>query len=220
MMKQPSKIQLSTDSFARVLGYESHAVDANSQGIMTQAQKQRMAEEMKADADGMWLLMTIFLGVLLLIAFILQGSSTVGMDQLLIGGGIMLGGLLFFSYNRRSAMQGDVQDSKIEHVDGMAQLEYGGIGEDRRYWLRVGDKKFRIKQDQFMALNEYDLAPMRLYYSAYSKTVLSAEVQEWEKEKNDDKLKNDDLILNDSEWQQADEYDADMPDMKREETRG
>jgi hypothetical protein len=189
---------LQNDMLPTLFGFTRNDFDANLDGQLSEKQRDKLAKELKGEADSMWLLLSIFLGVAMLLAliFTLQGMD---MGPLLLGAGAIVAPFMFIAYRRQRAITGDTQDDRVQAVEGVWDLagDYGK--EDFR--LVVGKERLKIGQRTFDFLRNRAPGYLRAYYAEKSKLLLSAEVlpmpyDEEEKLKND-KLKNEQLILED-----------------------
>lgn len=204
--------------FMRIMGFDEDTVRANEQGFVTQAQRNILKRELKDESDAMWLMFTVFMGVAVLLALIVQAQG-IPMMNLVVAGGLFFGGFLFLTYRRQSNITGDTKIRKPEQARGAMQLEFGGLGEDRRYWLRVGEERFRLSMQVFRELGEHShngyLGVGRIFYAPQSRMILGGELydhDDYEKRKNDDPDFAEDVTghkyLSDDEWRGWDDFDA------------
>jgi hypothetical protein len=216
---------MSRTMFMRSMGFDEESLRANEQGFVTKAQRTRIKQMLKSEADAMWLYLTIFIAVSIVIALIMQ-SSGIPMIYLIVAGGIFFGAFFFTTYRRQTGMTADGNVRTLEKAQGIMQLEFGGLGEDRRYWLRVGNEKFRIGMHTFRALAEQShngyLGAGRVYYAPQSRILLAGEVfdhDDIEKRKNDDmdfaeKLKNHE-VPSDDDWRGWDDIEEDQMHLRQ-----
>lgn len=190
------KPQLYQDALLDIFGFTQEAVSLNRRGKLTPAQEQALSGELKADSETMWLTSTVGLGVALLLALIFL-SEGLPMIYLVVGAGAYLLALLAYSYRRQTKRQTDLQN-RVQKIQGVPQLRAARqLEEVGPYVLIVGDKMFLIPYDLYKQLSEYELPVCRFYYTAKSKTLLSAEViHSYEP---DPKLKNEELLLDDED---------------------
>ncbi len=177
-----------TESLMEIFGFDDNALRTNDNGFVTASQKQGINDEIKSEADAMWLLLTIFLGtaVLLAIIFSFQGYAPL---PLVIGAGGLIGAMLAIAYFRQSRLQQDSERLRSYRVDGVPQIR-ATLSGDKQVIMQINDQKLPISYQQAAALSEFELPMMRVYYAQHSKQVLSAEVLVND---NFDKLKNEDL---------------------------
>lgn len=201
---------ISTESLMEIFKFDASTVRTNAGGFVTGNQKQQITDELKSEADSMWLMLTILLGtsVVLALIFSLQGYAPL---PLVIGAGLVIGALLFIANRRQSGLREDNARLRTQQVEGVPRLQTSITG-SRQVELLIGKEKLPITYQQAQALSEFNLLPMRVYYAANSKQILSAEVLA------DDevlKLKNEDLIESEdyqpyAERQLEDDYDMRM----------
>lgn len=201
---------LQTEALMDIFDFDASTLRTNAGGFVTGNQKQQITDELKGEADSMWLMLTIFLGtsVVLAMIFSLQGYAPM---PLVIGAGIVIGALLFIANRRQSSLRKDNARLRAIRAEGVPRLQTSITG-NSQVELIIGKEKLPVTYQQAQALSEFSLAPMRVYYAANSKQVLSAEVLA------DDeilKLKNEDLIDMDdyqpyAERQLDDDYDMRM----------
>ena len=180
---------LQTEALMDIFDFDASTLRTNAGGFVTGTQKQQITDELKGEADSMWLMLTIFLGtsVVLAMIFSLQGYAPM---PLVIGAGMVIGALLFIANRRQSSLRKDNARLRTQQVEGVPRLQTTVTG-DTQVELVIGKEKLPVTYQQAQALSEFSLAPMRVYYAVNSKQVLSAEVLA------DDevlKLKNKDLI--------------------------
>lgn len=200
---------LHTESLMDIFDFDDSTLRTNAGGFVTSTQKQKISETLQGEADSMWLMLTIFLGtsVLLAIIFSLQGYAPL---PLVIGAGIVIGSLLLIAYRRQSELRKDNARLRTFRVEGIPTMLGTSISGDRQAEMQIGDEKLPISYAQAAALSEFSLLPMRVYYAANSKQVLSAEVladQEILKLKNEDLIEGDDYDI-------YDERQLDEPDLR------
>ncbi|MEM9953722.1 MAG: hypothetical protein AAF846_19085 [Chloroflexota bacterium] len=191
-----SRPMIYTESLMEIFGFDATALRSNDGGFVTNAQKQNIQEELKSEADSMWLLATIFLGtaVLLALIFTFQGYPVM---PLVIGVGGLTAAVFGIGYFRQSRLAKDTDRLRAVSVEGVPIIRNTLSARDRQATLEIGGQKLPITYEEAMALSEFELPVMRIYYAANSKQILSAEVlhsPDVEKLKNDNLLDEDDLV--------------------------
>ena len=178
-----------TDSLMEIFDFDARDLETNENGTITDLQGEKITETLKEDADAMWLMLMIFLGVsaVLAVIFALQGYAPL---PLVIGAGLIMGALLAISYFRQTKFTTDTQKLESFHVMGVPQV-IPSLSSDKQAILHIGNQKLPISYEQAASLLEFVLPMMRIYYASHSKQILSAEVLD-----NDEvlKLKNENLI--------------------------
>lgn len=166
--------RLNNDTVREIFDFDQTALQANRQGMVTRQQKDKILTVLKGEADSMWLLITILLGVsvLLAIIFSMEGLPTL---PLVIGSGLITGGAMLTAYLRQNKLRDDTDRLRTFRVEGMPMIRGDYVG-DSNAKLYISDQQLPITQPQAEALREFALSPMRIYYAANSKQVLSAEV--------------------------------------------
>lgn len=195
------KPNLTQDSLDEITGIAPEAVRVNGAGRLTQEQRADLLKEIDAETDGVRLLLTIFLGVALLLAFIFL-SETLPMVNLVIGAAVISGGLLAFYY-RRNRQKRTALETRVERVDGIPQLRaLGRLDTPTHFVMIVSGQIFQISGQMYDKLEQYDLPICRVYYAAKTKQLLSIEVRQ---AYDDEKLKNDLMLDEDGEKRKNDE---------------
>lgn len=194
------------DLLPSMLGFTEDDLDANQRGRLTRRQKERINREVKDEADSMWLMLGIFLGVSLLLAliFTMQGLPIAAM---LLGAGFVVLPFMYLAYRRQHALTTDVQGDQIGTVDGYAELTMqnatrGGIF---NYRMIVDKEIIKIDEDAYQRLSRYAPGYIRAYYSKRGKILLSAELLP----DSEHKFKNDELLL-DEDMHDIEEPEADI----------
>lgn len=178
-----------TESLMEIFDFDEHDLGINENGTITENQSEKITDSLKEDADSMWLLLTIFLGVSVVLAMIfsMQGYAPL---PLVIGGGLVMGGLLAISYFRQTKFTKDTSKLENSLIVGVPAV-IATLSGDKQAILRIGNQNLPISYQQAGALSEFVLPMMRIYYASNSKQILSAEVLD-----NNEvlKLKNENLI--------------------------
>lgn len=209
---------LTNGALMQALDFTEADLRANQQGFITRAQKAALYGEVKEESDAMWLILMMMLGVTLLLAVIMS-SQGMEMLPLVIGAAIIIGPMMWISYNRQKRLRGDAEKSKIARVRGPLHLH--GIGRfeaAQSHVIQVGKHYFYIRETAYRQLSQYDATECMVYYVPQTRQLLSIEVRpaytyEDEKAKREwlgeeyEKPKNDDLL----------DDDADYPDRLRDE---
>lgn len=182
------KPMLYTETLQEIFNFGELDLGTNRNGMATADQRQLLLDDLKDDADGMWLLVTSLLGVSVMLGFImaLNGIPTMA---LLIGAGVILGPLLLYAYLRQTKTRKDVDDLRVRSTYGQPTIQYRRFSDGGRYVLTVGDVSLPITMQQAHALSEYHVGPLRVHYTENSKLILSAETDysiDMEKLKNED----------------------------------
>ncbi|MEO0597633.1 MAG: hypothetical protein AAF126_16105 [Chloroflexota bacterium] len=185
----PSLPLIHTESLMEILDFNRGDLEMNRNGGVTAKQKDKIKEVLKGEADSMWLLTTIFLGVAVLLAliFTMQGYPPV---PLAIGAGVVILPMVAIAYFRQGNLRDDVDRLRTYQIEGVPYIS-PSFKSVREATLNIGEEKFPISIEQAEALNEFSLPPMRVNYAANSKQILSAEVLS---DREIDKLKNEDLL--------------------------
>lgn len=170
-----------------IFGMTGTDLNANRMGRFSPVQKERLEANVKQEVDGMWLLLTIFLGMSVFIALILfpAGDMT---PYMIAGIGIILVAFFLFSSRRQARARSLAESQRVKSVAGVPQLSTTRFGANS-YMLRVGDKMLGITPQQFMQLARYALPYMKVYYTQNGDQVVSAEILR--RYNDDEKLKND-----------------------------
>lgn len=200
---------LNTPALMEIFNFDDISLRTNEGGFVTNTQKQKIVDELRGEADSMWLMTTIFLGTSLVLAMIfsLQGYAPL---PLVIGAGIVIGLLLLVAYRRQAGLRADTARLRTYRVEGIPKLAFSMTG-DSQTQLIIGKETLPITYQQAQALGEFSALPIRVYYAANSKQVLSAEVladNEALKLKNEDLIEMDDYEVYDE--RQLDERDLTM----------
>jgi len=164
---------LFTDALVGLLGVTHSDLDRNQAGEITERQREKLGQELKGEANAMWLILSVLLGVTLLLAviFTFQGLS---MGPLLVGAALLIVPLMALSYYRQRSVTSDREEETVGQIEGPLTLVGYGPGD---YWnISVGRQKFRVSRRTFDGLSNYAPAYVRAYYSDKSKVLLSAEV--------------------------------------------
>jgi|GEM_PF-7103931 hypothetical protein len=169
-----------------IFGITGTDLNANRMGRFSPVQKESLEANLKQEVDGMWLLLTIFLGMSVFIALILfpAGDMT---PYMIAGIGIILVAFVFFSYRRQNRARSLADSQRVKSVAGVPQLSATRFGANPH--MRVGDKVLSITPQQFMQLARYALPYMKVYYTQNGDQVVSAEILR--RYNDDEKLKND-----------------------------
>ena len=101
------KPQLLQETLDEILGIPPEIMQVNRIGKLTREQREAILTALTGETDAMRLLITIFLGVSLLLAFIFLDVA-LPMIYLVIGAGVMVGALLAFFYRRQSQKRIDI----------------------------------------------------------------------------------------------------------------
>jgi len=197
---------LRSDLLPSMLGFTEDDLDANQRGSLTRRQKERINREVKDEADSMWLMLGIFLGVSLLLAliFTLEGLPIAAM---LLGAGLVVLPFMYLAYRRQNALTTDVQGDQIGTVEGVTDLRLQSVarGEHGTYRLGIDKETLKIDEDAYQRLSRYAPGYIRAYYSKRGKILLSAELLP----DSEHKLKNEELLL-DEDMHDIEEPEADI----------
>ncbi|QPC82613.1 hypothetical protein G4Y79_23475 [Phototrophicus methaneseepsis] len=188
---RPVQPPLDNNMLPTLFGFTRADFEANEDGYLTTSQSDKLAKHVKGEADSMWLLLTIFLGVAMFLAlvFTLQGLE---MGPLLLGAGAIIAPFMFLAYRRQRALTGDSQENRVVAIEGMWDI-VGNYSKDE-FYLVVGGKRLKISPRAFDFLRSRGSGYLRAYYAEKSKVLLSAEVLPMPEEKlKNDKLKNEDI---------------------------
>lgn len=190
--QKPANVQeplppLYTETLMEIFEFSEMDLNTNRSGFATRGQKALLNAELKNDADAMWLMLTIMLGAALVVGFIMTFQG-LPMIYLVLGAGIMLGGLLLYSYLRQNSLRQDTERTRVLSLQGDFSVHWSHTGR-RDAALHIAGQTLPITTPQAKALAEYERRPLRVYYAEHSKLVLSAEVLP---DYNIDKLKVDD----------------------------
>ena len=185
----PSLPLIHTQSLMEILDFNRGDLEMNRNGGVTAKQKDKIKDVLKEEADSMWLLTTIFLGVAVLLAliFTLQGYPPMA---LAIGAGVVILPMVAIAYFRQGNLRNDVDRLRTYQIEGVPHIS-GSYKSAREAVLNIGEEQFPITFEQAKALSEFSLPPMRVNYASNSKQILSAEVLS---DREIDKLKNEDLF--------------------------
>ncbi len=179
---------LSTAALMEIFDFNEQDLMANRNGFATRAQRSLLGEELKNDADAMWLMVTILLipAAVVALIMVMQGIPLL---YLVIGAGILLGTMLAYAYRRQTGTRQDTENLRVRSAQGEISIQPAGlrIGEAA---VRVGDERFVVPAVQARALAEYMPGVVRVYYGEHSRQILSAEAL---REVRGDKLKVEDL---------------------------
>lgn len=150
-------------------------LNANRMGRFSPVQQERLANEVKAEIDGMWLMLTILLGTAVLIAVIVSPAGDRTVPLVLSIGGV-LAAFMFYSYRRQGKARDMADSQRVKQLAGTPALQMGGLRSNGGGTLVVGDRTLRIPTDQLMQLSQYNLPYMKLFYTQNGEQVISAEV--------------------------------------------
>lgn len=178
-----------------VLDFTQSELNQNRMGRISPAQQARLADDFKEEVDGFSFLITLFLAVSVVLAFIFV-SQGLPMEYLLLGVGILLAWLAFYSLRRQGRRREDALNTKrIASVTGIPSFRLKGImsGVDERVRWVIKDQELSLTMAQAQALMGYEMPLLKVYYTAESRVTVSAEVLDYP----DDKPKRDDLLLSD-----------------------
>lgn len=200
----PVTNQLLRDTF----GYGISDLNQNAMGRPSPAQRDRQEAILKNENDALWLMLMIFLGMTLLIAFITLGSRFESF-YIAVGSGIVTGGLWLSSTLRTRKLREAIASSRAKRVIGEAFLTIPR-GLFRTPTLVVKDQSFKLTLEQASALAQYELGTLRVYYLEGVQQILAAETfnsdlldDEEEKRKNDEL--DDHFLLSDEEEKRKNE---------------
>ena len=164
---------LRSDLLPSMLGFTEDDLDANQRGRLTRRQKERINREVKDEADSMWLMLGIFLGVSLLLAliFTLRGLPIAAM---LLGAGFVVLPFMYLAYRRQHALTSDVQGDQIGTVEGVTDLRLQSVarGEHGTYRLSIDKENLKIDEDAYQRLSRYAPGYIRAYYSINSLAIM------------------------------------------------
>ena len=202
---KPHIAPLVTNQLQRAtLCYGITPLNQNAPGRPSPAQPDRNEAVLKNENDALWLMLMIFLGMTLLIAFITLGSRFESF-YIAVGSGIVTGGLWLFSTLRTRKLREALASSRAKRVIGEAFLTIPR-GLFRTPTLVVKDQAFKLTLEQASLLAQYELGTLRVYYLEGVQQILAAETfnsdaldDEEEKRKNDALEDNDFLPLADEE---------------------
>ena len=185
------------ESLMEIFDFSQTALNSNRGGFVLAAQREKLQDDLKNDADAMWLLMMIMLVAAVVVGVIMtvQGAP---MIYLVIGAGILMLPMLYFSYTRQTNTRLDLEKTRVRSIQGAAQVIWSGGAARMRAQLRVHDKTFNLTLFQGKALEEYDLSYLRVYYAEHSQIVLAAEALDLpsiDKLKMEDREEDEDLLL-------------------------
>ncbi|MCU0511924.1 MAG: hypothetical protein MUE40_05060 [Anaerolineae bacterium] len=196
------KPRLYQETLLEILAAGADDVAANRNGILTRTQRDTLLKTLNSDTDAMRLLLTIFLGVSLLLAFIFLGQG-LDMSGLVLGAGGMIGAMTLVWWRRQNRLRDDLQ-VRVERVEGVPRLhELGRLETVRNYGLVLQHLYIPLSRQAYEQLQQYELPTVRAYITARSRTLLSLEVLTGY---DDDgaKLKNDLLLPADDEKRKND----------------
>lgn len=176
---------MSQETLISVLNISENAIRLNRAGKLTRDQEMFVKQHMKHDDDATWLMVTVFLGVMVVLAmiFAMQGLN---MASLLLGGFMFFGAFGLYATNRRFARSRDL-DLRVGKTTGTLRL----IRSDslRQWGLVIGDKFFAISEALAEKFDGYRQPFVAAYYTLGTNTLLSMEVvAEQQKRKNDEIL--------------------------------
>ncbi len=152
------------------IGFTEEDLEANRQGIITDAQKVHFRREYQKSAFA-------FLPALVILAFFTIGLLSSGL--LFIQPGSIVLPFLFFivylaylSWRRQQAVDA-IRRGNLESVEGRIQLNTTASNSRQLFTISVQNQKFNIKKNVFLAFKNGD--PYVIYYVPRSKSILSAE---------------------------------------------
>jgi hypothetical protein len=176
-----------------VFDFTQSELNQNRMGRISPAQQARLADDFKEEVDGFSFLITLFLAVSVLLAIIFT-SQGLPMEYLLVGAGILLAWLAFYSLRRQGRKRTDALNTKrIASVTGIPHFQLKGVmsGANERVRWVVKDQELTLTMAQAQALMGYEMPLLKVYYTAESRAIVSAEVLDYP----DDKPKRDDDLF-------------------------
>lgn len=172
-----------------ILGVTRSDLLQNRMGRLAPSQTERFQQALKSEVDGMWLMLSIFLGVSVVIALIMFPSGAYTAPMLLTMGAF-IGGFMLFIARRQAKAKRVASTLRIKQTAGVPQL----VGSGNR--LKVGDMLLEITPEQFRQLMPYDLPYMRVYFTQNEQVVVGAELfGEDDDEKVKNSLEDDDAVV-------------------------
>ncbi|GEM_PF-6900107 len=185
-MGKPKELpRLYQNTLAEVFGFSPSDLSHNSMGHITRNQQDILLKDYQEEVEGLSFLLTIFLGVGVLLAFIFS-TQGLPMEFLLLGVGIVLGWLAFYSFRRQARRREDARATKrVSFVIGIPSFKMGSFvanPDERVKWL-IKDKSFDLTQAQTQTLAEYEMPLIKAYYTADSVRIVSAEVVDYPQDK-------------------------------------
>lgn len=191
-----------TRDLQAIFGFTDAELNANRMGRFSNEQRAMLADNLKEEVDGMWLMLTIMLGTAALIALIVFPAGDMTFPMILAIGGV-IGAFIIFS-QRRQAKAREMQDSqRVKQIVGTPQLNIARwrTGEGS---LIIGDRRFTITSDQLIRLSRFHLPYMKVYYTQNGERVISAEVlTRYNDDLSMDEAAEDVLIIPDDFSEQA-----------------
>lgn len=179
-MEKPKKYE---DRLMEALAFDEGDVEANRAGYFSEAQKARLNRDRRSQALGeMFLLVLSLVGIVLVLGAVNLAYLTPPILAVLVGIGAFFLGLAALIWARSSRTRADLRENRVAEAEGRVDLVVNSGQYAANYFLRVGDIRFTVKQNAFLAFKNGD--PYRIYYTPRSKRILSVE---WLRE-NDDNL--------------------------------
>lgn len=216
-------LPLETGILMDAFNFSGTDLAANKQGYVTGHQKAQLGAELKQEADGMWLILTIMLGVTVLLSLIMT-SEGIPLIYLVIGAGLLLLPLVWLAYRRQTRLREETERRvSVRHVTDYATLERSSAFDTRHpFQLRVGTERFPLDLAAYQLLAQHEMMPVTVYYTPETKTFLSAEVEPFNKLKNEEKQKNaekrlgEDNLREDYDELPAGEIAQEAPEQRRD----
>jgi len=162
---------------AQVFQFSHAHLDANQQGRLADSQRAPLYQDVKDEGDSLWLMLMILLGTTLFLAFILLTEGQ-GLGGLALGAGGMIGGLLLYSTRRQGRRKEAAEAHSVTSAQGQARLDMrpSPANMEALYGLRVGEERFSLSREQFVALAAYELPRLKVYYILPTRRIVAAEL--------------------------------------------
>lgn len=179
-MGKPKKYE---ERLMEALAFDEDDLAANQAGEFSGRQIARLNRDRRSLALGVAIILLVgFFAMMLALGAVDFAFLTPAILVILVGMSATFIGLSAFIWARSARTSADLRENRAAEVEGRVDLSVRAGQNAASYYLRVGDKRFTVKQKAFLAFKNGD--PYRIYYAPRSKRILSVE---WLRE-NDDNL--------------------------------
>jgi len=167
-MPQATKLKKYEEVLMAALKFTEGDLAANMGGRLSAAQVTQFKQRRSTYASFSALLFgTVAAAMMLISAVLFNGIVILLACGLLFAlSGLLVGAVPVLNINR------DLRLS-VQMVEGRVDLDTTPARNSASYTVKVDDKKFKVKKRAFLAFKNGD--PYRIYYTAHTKTILSAD---------------------------------------------
>jgi hypothetical protein len=145
------------DLLMETIGFTEDELKLNQEGYISEHQYNVLYER-----RNLWLIGILLLGCVLIILLFGIGFN---FPHILVGVGV------FYCSQKWLMINSDLRQRRSLSIEGRVSLDVGG-GKGQSYTLMVENEQFAVNKNVFLAFKNGD--PYRLFYTPYSKHLLSA----------------------------------------------